>query len=203
VSQHLAWYIARSCGIVSWVLLSASVLWGVVLSTRLLGRRVAPAWLLDLHRFLGAAATVFVGIHVGGLVMDTYVHFGLAEVLVPFASRWHPVAVSYGVVGLYLLVAVEGTSLLKRHLPIRVWRRVHVTSFGLWFLATLHGLTAGTDAGNVAFQWGAVVVFAAIVFAGTVRLLSPRPERPPRPLVTAARGGDERGSLPTRRSPRR
>ena len=184
MSSQLPWYIARSSGIVAWVLLSASVLGGIALSTRLLGKRAAPAWLLDAHRFLGATTTVFVGVHLAGLVGDTYVHFGPAELLVPFASRWHPVAVAWGVVALYLLVAVEGTSLLKRHLPVRVWRRTHGASFALWPLATVHALSAGTDSGNRVYQWTTLLVVAAAVFAGTVRVLSPRPDRPTRRAAT-------------------
>ena len=67
--------------------------------------RVTPAWVLDLHRFLGGLATVFVCVHVAAVVFDSYVAFGLADVLVPLASSWHPVAVAWGVVALYLLLA--------------------------------------------------------------------------------------------------
>jgi predicted lysophospholipase L1 biosynthesis ABC-type transport system permease subunit len=79
------------------------------------------------------------------MLLDTYVHFGLVDVLVPFASKWHPIAVAWGVVGMYLLVAVEVTSLLRSRLPKQLWRRVHYASFPLFVTATVHGLTAGTD----------------------------------------------------------
>ena len=82
VSPHLAWYVAAS-GILAWLLLSASVIWGLLLSTHLLQRRPSPRWLLDLHRFLGGLAVTFVGVHVLGLVADNYIHFGVADVLVP------------------------------------------------------------------------------------------------------------------------
>ncbi len=51
--EHLAWYVARSTGIVSWGLLVASMLWGFLYATRLLGRRARPWWMLGVHRFLG------------------------------------------------------------------------------------------------------------------------------------------------------
>jgi DMSO/TMAO reductase YedYZ heme-binding membrane subunit len=142
---HLWWYVARSGGFVAWGLLAASMVWGLALSTKAFGRRPRPSWLLDLHRFFGAAALVFTGIHVGGLLLDNYVHFGLSEVLVPLASHWHPLAVAWGVVGLYLLLAVEVTSLLRKHMPNRLWRRVHFLSFPLFVGTTIHALSAGTD----------------------------------------------------------
>jgi DMSO/TMAO reductase YedYZ heme-binding membrane subunit len=178
VNEHLFWYIARASGIVSWALLSLSVVWGVVLSTRLLGRRASPAWLLDLHRFLGGSALVFVALHLAGLVGDSYVHFGPSELLVPLASKWQPVAVAWGVVAMYLLVAVELTSLVRTRLPKKLWRRVHQTSFAVWVLSSIHLFAAGTDAGNPVLQWTTLVLSVAVVFTIVIRVLSPKPDRP-------------------------
>ena len=105
------WYVARASGLVGWGLLAAATLWGLALSTKVLGKRPRPNWLLDLHRWLGGVALIFTGVHVVALLADQYVHFGLTAVLVPLASKWHPVALAWGVVAFYLLVAVELTSL--------------------------------------------------------------------------------------------
>jgi hypothetical protein len=80
------WYVARASGLVAWGLLTSSVAWGVLLSTKLLGRRPTPAWILDLHRFLGGAAIVFTGVHLLAILVDSYVYFDLVAILVPFAS---------------------------------------------------------------------------------------------------------------------
>jgi hypothetical protein len=86
VNEQIWWHVARAGGIVAWLLLALSVAWGLLLSTKLLGRRPTPAWLLSLHRMLGALAVVFTVVHVTGLVADSYVHFGPSDVLVPLAS---------------------------------------------------------------------------------------------------------------------
>lgn len=186
MTENLPWYVARAAGLVTWYLLAASVIWGVLLSTRLLGRRARPKWLLDLHRFLGGLAVAFVGVHVGALLLDTYVHFGLAEVLVPFASSWKPGAVAWGIVGFYILIAVEVTSLLMKHLPRKVWHSIHLGSFGLFVVATLHLLTAGTDATNPIVR-ASIVVAVATVAAGVAWQLERRPRtdasQPARGLV--------------------
>lgn len=174
MNPHLWWYVARASGIVAWVLVTASVVWGLVLSTKLT-RRPKPAWFLDLHRFLGALSVVFVGVHLAGLVADNYTHFGLASLLVPLASAWRPVAVAWGVVGLYLLLAIEITSLLMRRLPRRMWHAVHLTSFGLFALTTVHALTAGSDAGNAAVQWFALGSCALVGFLTLLRILGSSP----------------------------
>src|SRR5258708_16952391 len=108
--------------------------------------RVNIAWLLDLHRWLGGLALTFTGVHVVTIMADTYVHFGLVSVLVPFATHWHPVAVAWGVVSMYMLAAIELTSLLRRRIANSVWRRVHMLSLPLFVSSTIHGLSAGTDA---------------------------------------------------------
>ena len=95
---------------------------------------------------MGGLAVVFTGVHLAGLVADSYIDFGVRELLVPFASGWQPGAVALGVVGVYLLVAIEVTSLLMKRLPRRFWRGVHFSSYALFVLATGHLLFAGTDA---------------------------------------------------------
>jgi DMSO/TMAO reductase YedYZ heme-binding membrane subunit len=178
VNPHLAWYVARATGIVAWALLTVAVVWGLLLSTHLLGRRPTPRWLLDLHRFLGGLALAFTGLHVAALVADTTTSFGPAAVLVPFASSWKPGPVALGVVALHLLVAVEFTSLVMRRIPRRWWRSVHATSFAAFWLATIHLVTAGTDAAHPALVLAALAAAGAVVFLTAYRLLADRRLRP-------------------------
>lgn len=177
MDPHLWWYVARASGIVGWALVTASVVYGLWVSLRLTRTRPRPAWVLDLHRFLGGLSVVFVGVHLAGLVADSYAHFGLSELLVPFASSWKPTAVAWGIVGVYLLVAVEATSLLMRRLPRRLWHAIHLSSYGIFAVSTVHMFTAGTDAGNAVLQWSAAAGTAAVLFLTITRVLSGRPPR--------------------------
>ena len=185
MNEQFWWFLARSSGIVAWALLVGSVCLGLVLSTRALGKRPTPAWSLDLHRGVSGLAVALTAVHLAALVLDSYVEFGALEILVPMTSSWRPVAVTWGVVALYLLVAVEVSSLLRTRIPARVWRRIHLTSFGLYLTATLHFVTAGTDVDGVpgtAAVVGSMVLIAALTL---VRILAPR--------GAAARAGAARG----------
>jgi predicted ferric reductase len=162
VSSQVLWYTARASGIVAWGLAAASVVWGLALSTRLLGRRPRPAWLLDLHRFLGGLALSFTGVHILAVLADSYVHVSLVNVLVPLTGDWHPLAVAWGILGVYLLLAVELTSLARPHVPRRLWRRVHYAGFAVYLLTTVHGLAAGTDGRAPAFLVANAVVAALV-----------------------------------------
>jgi len=193
ISGSLPWYVARASGLVAWGLLAATVVWGLLMTSKVLRGRVKNAWLLDLHRWLGGLALAFTGVHVLAIMSDTYVHFGLASVLVPLASRWHPLAVAWGVVSLYLLAAVELTSLARRHLAHRLWRRVHVLSFPLFVSSTVHGLTAGTDGRRPMILIAAVLTAVAVGALGALRLQTqsrpgtrPRTAEPDRRAVSAS-----------------
>jgi predicted ferric reductase len=179
MNPQVWWFLARAGGLVAYGLVSASVIWGLALSTRILDRP-APGWLLDLHRYLGALALTFTGAHLAGLVLDDYVRFTLVDLLVPFAASWRPAAVAAGVVALHLLLAVEATSLAKRRLPHRWWRRAHLVSFPLFVLASAHTLAAGSDTRHPAVLVLVGLSVAAVVFLTVVRLLLPRRSAPRR-----------------------
>ena len=175
--EQLWWYVARASGVTAWALAMASVLWGLALSTRALGRRLTGPWLLDLHRFLGGLSVVFVGVHLLGLWADSFVHFGPAELFVPLASTWRPGAVAWGVVAFYLLVAVEITSLLRGRIPEPAWRAVHYLSVGIVVTGTVHGVQAGTDVDNPLIWWPSVLALVAACALLAVRLVGVRDDR--------------------------
>ena len=185
MNPKIWWYLARGAGLTSWALAAATLVWGLLLSTRFFTKRPRPAWILDIHRTLGGLTVAFVGVHMVGLFADGYVHFGPAQLFIPLASTWRPGAVAWGIVALYLLIAVEVTSLLRRHLPASWWRRLHVAGIAVFPLGTIHALTAGTDAGPL-FRKVVIGVTALVVFLWVLRLIAPTPQLR-NPLPTNAR----------------
>jgi DMSO/TMAO reductase YedYZ heme-binding membrane subunit len=167
----IPWYVARASGIVAWALILLTIVWGLLLATKVLGRKPGPAWLLSLHRYLGALAVAFVGVHVGAILLDSYTNFGPVDVLVPFTGSWHPLAVAWGIVGMYLLAAIEITSLLRHRLSSRAWHAVHLLSYFLFATTTVHMLTAGTDAKAVMASSAAVLLGVAVTFASVAMYL--------------------------------
>jgi predicted ferric reductase len=189
--DKLSWYAARSSGIVAWALVTASILWGLALSTRIVRRRGAPAWILDLHKFLSTLSLVFVAVHVFALWCDNWVYFGPKELAVPMASPWRPGAVAWGIVATYLLIAIQVTSWMMARLPRRVWHSVHLTSIVLFAFATVHGFQAGADRTNVLVQWAALTGALMVCFLLGIRLGSrARKQQVLRPLPGVRGGGD-------------
>jgi DMSO/TMAO reductase YedYZ heme-binding membrane subunit len=198
MNQHVWWYVARASGMVAAVLLASTVVWGLLASTRLLRRPGLPAWLVDLHRGLGGLTAAFVAVHLASLVADGTVHFGWAELLVPFASTWRRGAVAMGVAAFWGLVIVEGSSLIQRRMARTTWRRLHLLSYPVALLVALHAATAGTDAGNPLFIRVSIVSIAAVCLLTVVRIV----RSTMRPRRRSARSGQGRPSgraAPSRR----
>jgi ferredoxin-NADP reductase/DMSO/TMAO reductase YedYZ heme-binding membrane subunit len=188
MDKELWWYLARAGGLTAWWLLCVAVLWGLLLSTRVLGDRPRPAWLLDLHRMLGGLALVFTGLHLVGLYFDQWAAFGVLELLVPMQSGYRPSAVAWGIVAFYVLVAIELTSLVKAHIPEAVWRWVHRSAFVLFMLATVHTFMAGSDGANRWIRGGAVLVCYGLVVLLVFRIGVLRHHRRAAPRAAATAG---------------
>lgn len=173
MNEKTWWYLSRSSGIVALVLLVLSVVWGVLLATRALRHIDRPAWLLDLHKWLGGTALVMTGLHMLGLYLDGYIQFGFTELLVPGTSQYRPLAVAVGVLSFYVMVAVQATSYMRRRLSKRLWRAVHLLSYGLVWGAAIHAGLAGTDTVNRAYQVLALVLTMVAVAASMLRIVTP------------------------------
>jgi methionine sulfoxide reductase heme-binding subunit len=159
MSSEMWWYVIRASGLAAWAFASVSVLAGLGMSTGLVAVKRARG----LHAWLGGLSVVAIGLHLASLVADSYMSFSLKDVLVPFASGWRPGAVAWGVGALYLLLAVEATSLMRKWLPTKAWRTVHLASFFGFWAATMHAVTAGTDLGVPAIAGIVVATVAAVL----------------------------------------
>ena len=168
-ATHLWWNLTRATANVSWALLLASMVWGVLLSTRALKSFDRPAWLRDLHSWFGGLALTFAALHVVTLFLDSYVQFSVADLLIPMASSWKPVPVSLGILGFYILVAVQVTSLMMNRMKRETWRRIHMLSYVLFGLVIVHALTAGSDVGQPVFTYFSVVVAMAGTMTASIR----------------------------------
>ncbi|HEX3805401.1 MAG TPA: hypothetical protein VHV52_01345 [Gaiellaceae bacterium] len=166
------WYFARSAGIVAYLLLSSSVLLGVLMAgkTQFVWPRFAVE---EVHRFLAILTGVFIVLHGASLLLDTVVPIGLTQVLVPFTSPYRPFAVGLGVCTAELVAAVGISTWLRPHIPHLAWRRLHYLALPAWLLASLHGILAGTDRFDPWFAAIAAAAFSAVGFAAFMRF-SPR-----------------------------
>ena len=69
------WMIIRASGIVAYGLLTLAVIWGLTLSSALLGRRVSAKRLTYVHESLSVGALVATVAHAVALLADGFVPF--------------------------------------------------------------------------------------------------------------------------------
>jgi Ferric reductase like transmembrane component len=139
------WYATRGAGIVALLLLTASLVMGIVDLSRWQSVRL-PRFVLDgLHRTLSLLAVVMVAIHVVTTVADGFTPIRLTDAVIPFVSAYRPLWVGLGALAFDLLLAVTLTSVLRRRIGHRAWRVTHWAAYACWPLALVHGLGTGTD----------------------------------------------------------
>lgn len=177
------WLGIRASGVTAWGLLTAVVVWGILLKTQVLGRLAPPMRLLDLHRWLGAIALAFLALHLGLLLVDPAVHFTIAQILVPGLAPWQTTAVALGSIAFWLLIPVSFLGRIRARLGRagnRWFSRAHLLAYAAWPLATAHYVLAGTDA---LAEWSIGILFAgtALVVLGLLArgfVPAPGPVRP-------------------------
>ena len=172
MSEHTWWWLARATGMVAWALSVAAIVWGLTLSGRVVRRKRLPAWLLDLHKYLGTLTLAFVAVHMAALTLDSYVAFDAKDLFVPMASSWKSGAVAWGIAAFYVLVIIQLTSWGMKWLPRKVWHGIHFSSFFVFVAATIHGVTAGTDAAEPLVQMGALVGVTLLITLVFLRVIN-------------------------------
>jgi predicted ferric reductase len=151
-STQIWWYVTRSAGIVAYLLLWFSTVWGLVVPTKLLNPIIGPTFTVDFHEFISLLAIGFALLHVFVLTIDRFLPYSIWQVLIPFLSPYRPFWVGMGVIAFYITLLVTITFYLRGKIGMKAFRSLHVLSLLGYLGVTLHGLYAGTDAPLFAMQ---------------------------------------------------
>ena len=185
--------LSATFGLIATGLLVVNLLLGVVLSTKF---RTTPAWerlrrttawrrlpprvravsVYQLHNWTAYAAIAVALVHPLLLLLDAKGRFSLLNIVAPFTGPHQRYVYTLGAVAFYgLLVAVlTSTVVVRRWLSNRVWKWVHLVSYGAASLFLVHGLMADPllldrpvnfiDAEKVLSEAGIVLLVAAVVY---------------------------------------
>ena len=176
-NAKLFWYVTRGSGVVALLLLTASVVLGVLSTVRWRSDRWPRFAVTGLHRNLTLLSIAFVVVHVVTTVLDGYAPVALQDAFVPFVSRYRPVWLGLGAVAFDLLLALVITSLLRARIGFRLWRCIHWLAYASWPVALIHALGTGSDARitwMVAVGIGALLVALLAVIARVALGSGPR-----------------------------
>lgn len=158
------WYLTRSTGIVSFVLMTLALAFGVAATQRVLA---SPSWprfaTQNLHRNVSLLGLGFLVVHVITTIVDGFVTISWWNVVIPFVTDYHRLWTGLGTLASDLLLAIIVTSLVRLRMSARTWRWVHLSAYAVWPLSFLHFLYTGTDSAHGRFG-----VWVAFLSAGVV-----------------------------------
>jgi predicted ferric reductase len=144
-SVQIWWYVTRASGIIAYLLLWFSTILGLAVTSKYLDGMLDRLFTYDFHEFISLLSVGFTLLHVVVLMLDQYMPYSLAQILVPFISPYRPFWVGVGVIAFYIILLVTITFYLRNKIGTRSFRAIHVLSLVGYIGVTLHGYFSGTD----------------------------------------------------------
>jgi len=163
---HLFWITSRAAGTAALLLSSLAVCMGLLMSGRMLRGRG-----LDLrvaHEAIALSAIVAIAVHALSLLGDGYLHPGLADVTVPFASGYETLWTTTGIVAGWSTAALGLSYYARRWIGPQRWRALHSLTALAWVAGVLHSVGEGTDAGRL---WFVAMIGIAVIPASALMLV--------------------------------
>jgi predicted ferric reductase len=139
------WAFGRVSGVVALLLLTLSLLLGILTRS---GRPLPglPRFSIALvHRNVALLASVFLVFHIGSLLLDSFARLNPIDVVMPFLGSFKPFWQGLGTVAVDLLLAVIVTSLFRSRLGVRTFKAVHWLTYAMWPVALAHAIGNGTN----------------------------------------------------------
>jgi sulfoxide reductase heme-binding subunit YedZ len=147
--EHFFWITSRAAGIAALLLASAAVGLGLTLGGRIAKGRNPD--LRPLHEALSLATLGALVVHAVSLLGDGFLHPGLADIAVPFASSYQRFWQTTGIVAGWMLIILGLSFYARARIGVQRWRKLHRYTALAWILSIGHSLGEGTDAGRVWF----------------------------------------------------
>ncbi|WP_185921899.1 hypothetical protein [Streptomyces sp. WAC06614] len=196
---HLWDFLDFGAGVLSLVSLTATVLWGLVATDRVVldsGHRLLAQ---GVHRGLAVAGLGFLALHIWVKVAEG--RTGPASVVLPFSDADRPVLIGLGTLAGYLFVSVAVSGAVRSAFATRrrslLWRALHMGAYPAWGASLVHGLKAG----RAADAW--VTVAYALCLAGVAAVLAHRARERLRGAARAGAAAPPGGAPPAPPGPPR
>jgi predicted ferric reductase len=162
----LPWVVERLFAFLAYIAMTGSVVYGLLLSTKILDAIAHRPITFTLHQDLASIGVGLAAVHGMLLALDSKVPFTLAQIAVPGLAPHAPIGVAFGQIAFYLAAIVIASFYLRRRIGQRAWRTLHYVTFLAFVGATLHGIFAGTDTGTPWAWWlyvGSTMVVAFLL----------------------------------------
>ena len=169
-ANHFFWYLSRTSGMLSYILLFVSLCLGVAFRSQRKSLGGGSWRILDLHKFLAVLGLALLALHVFSLLGDKYSKLTLSQLLIPMISAYRPVPIAIGIIAFYIsMIAVVAWS-LRGSIGNRAWRVIHASAIVVFILGLAHGVASGTDTSSLWTHLLYAITGGLAVFAGLLQL---------------------------------
>ncbi len=163
-SVQTMWYITRASGLIAYVLLWFSMVWGLGVSSKIFDVVLHGTFTYDFHQYISLLAIGFTLLHMGVLLFDGYMPYSIFQILLPFISPYRPFWIGIGVIGFYLMLLVTVTFYMRTKIGMKTFRAIHTFSLVSYFAITLHSFMSGSDSSLPSVMVLYVVTFLITMF---------------------------------------
>ncbi len=160
-SNWLDW--SSTLGLIATAVLSFNLLLGILLST---AYRRSPLWkrmppfvrgvsLDDLHNWTAYIALALALAHPVVLLGDKSLRYRISDIVLPVSAPHQPLWTLLGSLALYAVIVVIVTTqkAVKRRLGFRVWKNIHLISYGTALLFVIHGIFMDPELKDRPVDW--------------------------------------------------
>jgi predicted ferric reductase len=194
-AANLPWYAERLFAFLAYLAVWGAVVYGLLLSTKILDAIAHRPVTFALHQDLAIAGLILAGMHGALLSLDHTMPFSPLQIGVPFLAPYLPLWVGVGQLTFYLTGVVVLSFYVRRRIGQRAWRLLHYLTFLVFFGAAAHGLMAGSDSAARWAWWLYLGTTTSVVFLTVYRVVVALGTRASRP---ASRSGQRTNSHPAR-----
>ena len=170
------WFLSRASGVTAYVLFWASMMMGLLMSTKTTRLWSTGSTFMAMHEFTSILGLLFAGFHALILLGDAFIQTDVVQILTPFLMDFgkdgaQSIWVGFGQLGFYALALILLSFYVRQRISYGVWRWLHFGTFVAYMLVTVHGMLVGSDSQTTFMLSVYAFTNASILFLTLYRVL--------------------------------
>jgi len=170
------WFLSRASGVTAYVLFWASMMTGLLMSTKTTRLWSTGPTFMAIHEFTGILGLLFASFHALILLGDAFIQTDVVQILMPFLMNFgkdgtQSIWVGFGQLGFYALALIVLSFYVRQRITYGVWRWLHFGTFVAYMLVTVHGMLVGSDSQTTFMLSVYAFTNASILFLTLYRVL--------------------------------
>ena len=170
------WFLSRASGVTAYVLFWASMMMGLLMSTKTTRLWSTGPTFMAMHEFTSILGLLFAGFHALILLGDAFIQTDVVQILTPFLMDFgkdgaQSIWVGFGQLGFYALALILLSFYVRQRISYGVWRWLHFGTFVAYMLVTVHGMLVGSDSQTTFMLSVYAFTNASILFLTLYRVL--------------------------------